>query len=124
MLLLQLLQFAEQLVVLGVGDLRLVEYVVAVRVVMQQLAQGIRAFLDAGGRGHGHEKRRRACGDPADTSRASSVSYRCSRSAPITSSASARITWPLSSVMRPSIDAASAIAASRMRTNGCSLRAT
>ena len=72
---LQLLQFAEQLVVLGVRDLRLVQHVVAMRVVMQQLAQRIDAFLDFGGRrAWPQENSRRASGEPAARSRASSVS--------------------------------------------------
>ena len=72
MLSLQLLQFPEQLVVFGVGDLGLVEHVIAVGVVVQELAQRVRALLDAGR--DLHEKRRRACGDPAERSRWSSVS--------------------------------------------------
>jgi hypothetical protein len=47
------LQLAEQLVVLGVRDLRFVEHVVAVRVVVQQLAQRLHALLHLGGSGHG-----------------------------------------------------------------------
>ena len=127
----QRLQLLEQRVVRGIGQLGVVQHVVAVGMVVQQAVQfggalGGIVRLRRGeqvGLSH-HENSRLARGEPADRSRASSVSYNCSRSAPITSSASTRMTWPLSSVMVPSMDAASVIADSRMRTNGRSLRST
>jgi len=62
------------------------------------------------------ENRRRACGDPADSSRASSASYSCCKSRPIWSSVASLSTWPSPSVTTPSICEASETAASRRRT--------
>ena len=54
-LLLERLELVEEPVVLGVGDLRLVEHVVEVEVVVDLLAQVVELLLDALLRARGHE---------------------------------------------------------------------
>src|SRR5207253_10715013 len=69
-LLLDLLQLAKELVVLGVRDVRLVQDVVAMRVVVQELQPRSGAFFNPR-RGHDYDNSRRACAEPAARSWAS-----------------------------------------------------
>ena len=63
-LLLQPLQFAEQLVVLGIRDGRRIKYVIGVVVALDLAAQFPRALGSKRRRGH-QEKSRSACAEPA-----------------------------------------------------------
>ncbi|MEY4027187.1 MAG: hypothetical protein RLZZ329_907 [Pseudomonadota bacterium] len=140
---LQRLQFAEQPVVFGIGDFRRIERVISVCMLVQYRPQlrcsfGWRHRLGGPchfGRfaqwqsakqvrmGHGEccpnqEKRRRACGVPADNSRASSASYSWCRSLAIWSSTSSPNICPLPSVTTPSMCSANKRATSRKRPKG------
>ena len=102
------LKFFEQAVVFGVWDGGRVQHVVLVGVGVELFAQ----FGSAGSGAHARRlsnqlNKRRACGDPADRSRASSVSYKASKSRAIAPMAVSDKGWPLSSEIAPSITRAS-----------------
>src|ERR1035437_2934644 len=120
------LQLMKQTVVLGIRDDRIIEHMVAMCVLMQ----GAPELFNIGGErlpgskqilgNHDltdqvQENRRRAKAEPADKSCSSSVSYKCSSSAPIASIAAGSSGRPLSSVTTPSILSASDKAAARIR---------
>ena len=126
------LQLTKQPVVFGIGNLRLIQHVILMGMVVQSRAKLCHMSRIRPGelrrkqvwRGHGEtgqqrldqENKRRASADPADNSRSSSVLYMPCSSAANTSMASPARGTPLLSVTTPSMALASAWADSRMRS--------
>src|ERR1035437_2049454 len=112
------LQLTKQTVVFGIRDFRRIQHVVTVAMVLQFAPQHRGTFTQRVfvGYGNAHEKSLRASTEPAARSCSASVAYNCAKSLPIMARPSIGMTRPLSSVISPSMLAASAMATSHIRS--------